>query len=77
MKPVPDTEVSGNVTQFTLELGSDGIAVLVAYAEDEDGKVSRSWLRFTENGTDNLRYAVEHLRLPRPFATTETERTPL
>ncbi|MFG3229898.1 hypothetical protein ACGF07_34635 [Kitasatospora sp. NPDC048194] len=73
MKPVPDIEFTGDVTQFNLELGADGIAVMVVYAEDENGKVGRAWLRFTENGTDNLRRAVQNLRLPRPYTMTAIE----
>ncbi|MEU6467468.1 hypothetical protein [Streptomyces sp. NPDC046976] len=45
MKSTPNVEITGTVTRFNLESDTEG-AVLVAYTEDENGNVGRSWLRF-------------------------------
>ncbi|MCX4547230.1 hypothetical protein [Streptomyces sp. NBC_01565] len=62
MKPVPDVEISGTVTRFNLESAPDGSAVLVVYADNEDGTISRAWLEFAPESTRALRAAAGRLR---------------
>ncbi|MFJ4577526.1 hypothetical protein ACIP4W_40520 [Streptomyces sp. NPDC088846] len=58
MSPNPDIEITGTITRFNLESGSDGSAALVAYTEDEDGIVGRVWLRFEPESARALKSAA-------------------
>ncbi|MGW5851986.1 hypothetical protein ACWFQ8_29250 [Streptomyces sp. NPDC055254] len=61
MKPNPNVEITGTVTRFNLESDAAG-AVLVVYAEDENGKVGRSWLRFRPAAANALKTRATGLR---------------
>ncbi|MGW5336205.1 hypothetical protein [Streptomyces bauhiniae] len=60
MKPVPHDEITGTVTRFNLEPDSAG-AVLVAYAEDENGQIGRAWLRFDPGAARALKTRAARL----------------
>ncbi|WP_431684144.1 hypothetical protein [Kitasatospora sp. KL5] len=64
MKPVPNTEIVGTVTRFGLEASADGTAVLVAYTENDEGQIGRSWLRFDTDAVKSLKRRAERLPIP-------------
>src|SRR5690606_20309469 len=61
MKPNLNVEITGTVTRFNLESDAEG-AVLVAYTEDENGNVGRSWLRFRPAAAHALKTRAAGLR---------------
>ncbi|MFD9152234.1 hypothetical protein ACWHAO_27860 [Streptomyces albidoflavus] len=61
MTPNPNVEITGTVTRFNLESDAEG-AVLVAYTEDENGNVGRSWLRFGPAAAHALKTRAAGLR---------------
>jgi hypothetical protein len=59
MKPTPDVEITGTATRMNVEPDPvTGGIVLVTYAEMDDGRVGRVWLRIP---ADALAYFTDRL----------------